>query len=75
MPKAAIEVRGKRSSWEVCWDASQSQIDAMREDGIEVDLIENSMPMWIVDIGMARVWCFFQDIWNFKNPFKGWKDV
>ena len=73
MPKASIDVRGKRSTWDVTWDAPQSQIDAMREDGIEVGIVENAIPQWVADLGYApmRIWCFFQDIWNFKNPFKG----
>jgi hypothetical protein len=71
MPRATIEVRGKRSSWGVDWQASQAQIDAMRADGIDVGIVANSIPEWVVDIGLARPWCFFQDIWNFKNPFWG----
>ena len=71
MPRASIEIRGKHSTWGVDWDAPQSQIDGMREDGIDVYIIENSIPVWIVDLGLLRPWCFFQDIWNLKNPFKG----
>lgn len=71
MPKAFIEIRVNQSRWGVEWNAPQSQIEGMRADGIEVGLIENSIPFWVNEIGMARIWCFFQDIWNFKNPFKG----
>lgn len=70
MPKAAIDIRGKSSEWGVSWFASQDQIDAMREDGIEVMVIENSMPAWVADAGLAGLWCFCQDIWNLKNPFR-----
>lgn len=69
MPRASIEIRGKTSSWGVDWDAPQSQIDGMREDGIDVSIVENSIPMWVVDLGLLRPWCFLQDIWNLKNPF------
>jgi hypothetical protein len=71
MPRATIEVRGKRSSWCVNWQASRQQIEAMRADGIDVGIVANSIPEWVVDIGLARPWCFFQDIWNLKNPFWG----
>lgn len=73
MPRASIEVRGKQSTWGVCWQASQAQIDAMREDGIEVGITENTIPQWVAELGYGpmRAWCFFQDIWNLKNPF--WK--
>lgn len=73
MPRAAIEVRGERNTWGVSWDASQEQIDAMRADGIEVDIVVNSIPQWVAELGYwpTRTWCFFQDVWNLKNPF--WK--
>jgi hypothetical protein len=70
MSKASIEVRGKHHKWGVTWNAPQSQIDAMREDGIDVHIIENSIPYWVVSIGLLRPWCFVQDVWNFKNPFR-----
>lgn len=71
MPRASIDVRGKHSEWDVTWDAPQAQIDAMREDGIDVHIVYNSIPAWVVDLGYwpTRTWCFFQDVWNFKNPF------
>jgi hypothetical protein len=71
MPRASVDVRGKQLEWSVTWNASQEQIDAMRADGIDIWMPENSIPAWVVDIGLLRPWCFFQDIWNFKNPFKG----
>lgn len=70
MPKASVEIRGKKSTWGVDWNASMEQVEAMREDGINVLLIQNSIPLWVAEIGLARPWCFFQDIWNFKNPFR-----
>jgi len=71
MPRASIEIRGKHSRWDVTWDAPQSQIDGMREDGIEVDLVVNTIPVWVAELGYgpARAWCFLQDLWNLKNPF------
>ena len=70
MPRATIEVQGKSGSWGVHWDASKAQIDAMREDGIDVGIIENSCPGWVVDNGLHYFWFFFQDIWNLRNPWR-----
>lgn len=70
MPRATIEVRGQLSRWVVDWQASQAQIDAMRADGLDVGIIENTIPEWVAVIGLARPWCFVQDVWNFKNPFR-----
>lgn len=71
MPRAMIDVSGNSSRWNVSWQASQDQIDAMRADGIDVGIIENSIPAAVAESGLARIWCFFQDIWNLKNPLRG----
>ena len=67
---AMIEVRGKRSGWCVAWHASKEQIEDMRADGLEVGIVENIVPAWVAEAGLARPWCFVQDLWNFKNPFR-----
>jgi|TARA_R110000822_G_scaffold6177_1_gene26109 hypothetical protein len=37
----------------------------------ETDEEVNSIPAWWVYSGLSVRWfCFFQDIFNFKNPFK-----
>jgi len=60
------EVRGKQHRWGVTVPTKR-QADAMRDDGIEVVEVHNSMPVWVVDFGLARIWCFFQDIWNWPS--------
>lgn len=42
----------------------------MREDGIRIGIVNNTIPMWAVDAGLLRPWCFVQDVFNFRNPFK-----
>jgi hypothetical protein len=64
-----LSVRGKRSEWAIDCHMSQGQIDAMNEDGIEVFELHHSIPMWAVDLGLTRPWCFVQDVFNFRNPF------
>lgn len=70
MPQAVLNMRGKQHEWGLTVPMKQGQIDAMREDGIEVGILENVVPAWIAEACLARPWCFFQDIWNFKNPFR-----
>lgn len=70
MPQAILDVRGKAHEWGLTVPMKQAQIDAMREDGIEVGILENVVPFWINECGLTLPWCFFQDIWNFKNPFR-----
>lgn len=66
---ATISVRGKNHEWAVDWHASQAQIDGMIEDGLDVGIIHNTIPAWVVDVGLTRPWCFVQDAFNFRNPF------
>lgn len=42
----------------------------MRSDGLNIIVPENIIPAWVVDAGLLRPWCFLQDLWNFKNPFR-----
>lgn len=65
-----IEVRGKSKSWLFHFDGDTSHLDEWRSDGLEINVIENSIPAWIVQLGVARVWCFLQDLFNFKNPWR-----
>ena len=62
-------IRGRRHEWIVTVD--QVTADAMRADGIEVVEIVNTVPEWVARIGMARVWCAAQDIWNL--PSRWWR--
>lgn len=65
----SIEVRGRQHEWAVTWVANEDQITAMRADGFDVLEIRFSMPAWVMEQGLAPVWCFFQDLWNFRNPW------
>ena len=64
-----IPIQGKKHKWAVDFDASQATVDSMRNDGIEVFVVENSVPLWAVELGLTRIWCFVQDVWNLKNPW------
>ena len=70
MPLATIEIRGREHSWSITTDLPQIAIDAMRQDGIDVGVLRNTIPVWAVDLGLLRPWCFCQDVWNFRNPFR-----
>ena len=70
MPKAVLDIRGRRGEWGVTADMPMKQIEAMRADGIEVGILENTIPAWVVACGLTRPWCFVQDVFNFKNPFR-----
>lgn len=45
-------------------------LDEWRSEGLDIWEVVNTVPMWVVDLGMVRPWCFVQDIIHFKNPFR-----
>lgn len=66
----SITVRGKCHTWSFDTYADPQHLEEWQADGVDIGIIENSIPEWVVDAGLLKVWIFFQDIWNFKNPFK-----
>lgn len=65
----SLVVRGKQHEWAVDCVMKQNQIDAMREDGLDIDEPLYRIPLWVAELGFARPWCFCQDVFNFRNPF------
>jgi hypothetical protein len=65
----ALTVRGRQREWSFHVDVDPRYVPEWRADGLEIDEIVNTIPEWIVDLHLTRVWCFCQDIFNFRNPF------
>ena len=66
----AVEVRGKTTEWSFSFWGDPEFVKDWEEDGLTINEIVNTIPDWIVAIGLIGPWCFFQDIFNLKNPFK-----
>ena len=62
-----ISVRGKRHEWTFKFYGTPADIKEWQADGLEVYQVENFIPAIITELGLARLWCFFQDIFNFKR--------
>lgn len=73
MPKklASITIRGKHHTW--CFDTyiDPQYLEEWRDDEVHIELIENTIPVWVADFGLVRPWCFMQDVFNFRNPWRG----
>lgn len=65
----SVTVHGKEKTWGFNFYGDTKYLDEWRSDGLEVVEILNTIPQWVVDLNLINIWCFFQDIWNFKNPF------
>lgn len=67
--KLSITIQGKNKKWSFTFEGDPRHLDEWREDGLDVEEVLNTIPEWAVNWGLCRVWCFFQDIYYFRNPF------
>ncbi len=65
----SLSIQGKNHHWTFDVMVDPQYINEWRADGIIIEEIHNTIPVWIVDCGLTKQWCFFQDCFNFKNPF------
>lgn len=63
----AITVRGKYHEWSFSFRGNEEYLDEWREDGLQIDVIENEIPDWVNEIGLTPIWCLIQDIWRNKR--------
>lgn len=60
-----VDVRGKVHTWSVA--VSDDQAKAMQEDGFTVYEAVNTIPAWVVNLGLTSAWCRLQDLWNWPS--------
>lgn len=60
----SIHVRGKRAEWVFVFKGNPKHIPLWREDGLEVYEVESIVPMWVVELGLTKPWCFLRDAWG-----------
>jgi len=62
-----IEVKGKQKLWSFVTYADPQYLEEWRADGLEIFILENTIPEWVADLGVPamRVWCWAQDAWKF----------
>ncbi len=65
----SLTIRGREKTWTFDTYVEPKYVDEWRADGIEIDEVCNVIPVWVADLGLTRAWCFFQDLFYFKNPF------
>lgn len=67
--KYAIIIQGKRHEWSFITHINPKYLNEWREDGVVLEEIVNTIPLWVNEFGLTRPWVFLQDLFNFKNPF------
>lgn len=68
--QCSVDVQGKKRQWAIPANLSKSAIEDMRADGLNIIVPEYTFPALVADVGLIRPWCFFQDVLNFRNPFR-----
>lgn len=64
-----VEVQGRDHTWNFEFYGDPQYLKEWQADGLKVEIVDNTIPMWVVDYGLTKPWVFLQDIFNFKNPF------
>lgn len=64
----SITVRGREHEWCFRFYADPAHLDDWLADGLEVYAVENVIPRWMP---WPRLWCWLQDVFNFKKPGGG----
>ena len=68
--KYTILVQGQNHEWGFGIEAEPSHVEDWRRDGLIIHEVLHTIPEWVVDLGLERPWCFLQDVFYFRNPFK-----
>lgn len=63
-----LEVRGKEHRWGFIVNCEESDLQEWIDDGLDIFVIGNTIPEWVSSLGLTHIWCFFQNIFNFKKP-------
>jgi hypothetical protein len=63
-----VEVQGKSGTYVFPFKGDPANVADWRADGLTVQVIEYTVPYWVVDIGLMRPWCALQKAWRFLLP-------
>ena len=69
MSRYITVLRGRQHEWRC--EVSEAAVEDMRADGIEVFEVYNTIPAWVAGLGLTRVWCAVQDLWDW--PSRAWR--
>ncbi len=62
--RMAVSGRGKCHEWSFSFDGLPTDLEQWQSDGIDVSIVYNSIPMWIVNCGWTDAYCKIQDFLN-----------
>ena len=59
-----INVKGTTKNYSFDFDGDPQYLPEWRAQGLDINPVLNIIPRWAVDIGLLRIWCFFQDVFR-----------
>jgi hypothetical protein len=59
-------IKGKEKLWSFDVHLDPKYLDEWLEDGLEIDEVFYSIPEYIVNLGLTKMWCKCSDIFNFR---------
>ena len=60
----SIEVQGREHTWSFPFEADSRYLQDWLDDGLDVALVANTIPVWAQRLGLTRVWFLVQDAWQ-----------
>lgn len=60
---------GKQYVWGFVIWGTEADAAEWRADGLEVFELANTIPAWVVSLGLTRVWIALQDLWNWPSTW------
>ena len=70
MTKMFIDVQGKGRTRSFYFDGDRKYLQQWWDEGLDVYVILNEIPPWIVDIGLRDIWIKIQDFFCLEKDSK-----
>lgn len=68
--KYMVQVKGRSGYWVTY--VPESQVDDMRDDGVDVMAIQNIIPMWAIKWRVVPVLLFLQNLYDMPSRIWRW---
>jgi hypothetical protein len=66
----SINVRGKSgATYGFLFSGDPKHLDEWRADGLDIDEVSNTVPVWVARLGATSAWCRVQDVWQWLRLF------
>lgn len=60
-----VEVQGKSGNYVFHFNGDPKYVAEWLADGLNVGVIEHTVPIWVVEMRLQRLWCAVQQGWRF----------